>query len=117
MDRFGINVLPDIVNALIMTSVLSAANNLVFSGARTLYGMSLEGKAPKVLSQCNRYGLPYNAVAVTMAFCALAFLQVNNSSATVLNWLVSCISRVSPQLPWHMSHVFALLCGNASAKN
>lgn len=38
MDRFGINVLPDIVNALIMTSVLSAANNLVFSGARTLYG-------------------------------------------------------------------------------
>lgn len=27
-----------------------------------------------------------------MAFCALAFLQVNNSSATVLNWLVSCIT-------------------------
>lgn len=92
MDRFGISILPDIVNALIMTSVLSAANNLVFSGARTLYGMSLEGKAPKVLSQCNRHGLPYNAVAVTMSFCALAFLQVNNSSATVLNWLVSCIT-------------------------
>ncbi|KAE8153105.1 amino acid permease/ SLC12A domain-containing protein [Aspergillus avenaceus] len=92
MNHFGIKVLPDIVNALIMTSVLSAGNNLVFSASRTLYGMSVEGKAPKLLSKTNRAGLPYNAVAIPMAFCALGFLQVSNSSATVLNWLVSCIT-------------------------
>ncbi|KAK6814018.1 hypothetical protein RU639_010491 [Aspergillus parasiticus] len=92
MNHFGIQVLPDIVNVLIMTSVLSAGNNVVFSASRTLYGMSLENKAPKWVSKTNRAGLPYNAVAIAMAFCLLGFLQVSNSSATVLNWLVSCIA-------------------------
>ncbi|KAE8370690.1 amino acid permease/ SLC12A domain-containing protein [Aspergillus caelatus] len=92
MNHFGIPVLPDIVNVLIMTSVLSAGNNVVFSASRTLYGMSLEKKAPKWVSKTNRAGLPYNAVAIAMAFSLLGFLQVSNSSATVLNWLVSCIA-------------------------
>ncbi|KAE8374860.1 amino acid permease/ SLC12A domain-containing protein [Aspergillus bertholletiae] len=92
MNHFGIQVLPDIVNVLIMTSVLSAGNNVVFSASRTLYGMSLEKKAPKWVSKTNRAGLPYNAVAIAMAFSLLGFLQVSNSSATVLNWLVSCIA-------------------------
>ena len=92
MNHFGIKVLPDIVNVLIMTSVLSAGNNVVFSASRTLYGMSLEKKAPKWVSKTNRAGLPYNAVAIAMAFSLLGFLQVSNSSATVLNWLVSCIA-------------------------
>lgn len=83
---------PTIVNALIMTSVFSAGNNLVFSAARTLYGMSLEGKAPAFFSTCSRAGLPYYAVMAAMAFCVLGFLQVSHSSATVLNWLVSCIT-------------------------
>jgi amino acid transporter len=92
MDHFGIKVLPDIVNALIMTSVFSAGNNLVFSAARTLYGMSLEGKAPAIFSRCSQAGLPYYAVIAAMAFCVLGFLQVSHSSATVLNWLVGCIT-------------------------
>ncbi|PLB46228.1 hypothetical protein P170DRAFT_467331 [Aspergillus steynii IBT 23096] len=92
MDHFNIKGLPSLVNALIMTSVFSAGNNLVFSGARTLHGMALEGQAPAFLSRCNRAGLPYYAVACTMVFSALGFLQVSNSSATVLNWLVSIIT-------------------------
>lgn len=92
MDHFNIPFLPSLVNALIMTSVFSAGNNLVFSGARTLHGMALEGQAPAFLARCNRRGLPYYAVACTMAFSALGFLQVSNSSATVLNWLVSIIT-------------------------
>ncbi|KAH8427022.1 uncharacterized protein LDX57_004743 [Aspergillus melleus] len=92
MNHFNIHGLPSLVNALIMTSVFSAGNNLVFSGARTLHGMALEGQAPAFLAICSRAGLPYYAVACTMAFSALGFLQVSNSSATVLNWLVSIIT-------------------------
>ncbi|RFU31614.1 hypothetical protein B7463_g4746, partial [Scytalidium lignicola] len=87
MDRFKIRVLPDIVNALIMTSVFSAGNNLVFSAARTLHGISMEGKALAIFSRCNKAGVPYYAVAASMSFCVLGSLQVSNSSATVLNWL------------------------------
>ncbi|PYH96908.1 hypothetical protein BO71DRAFT_153804 [Aspergillus ellipticus CBS 707.79] len=92
MNHFGIEALPDIVNALIMTSVFSAGNNLVFSATRTLHGMALEDKAPALFARCNRQGLPYFAVVAAMAFCPLGFLQVSNSSATVLNWLVGVIT-------------------------
>jgi amino acid transporter len=92
MDQFGIPVLPHIVNAGIMTSVFSAGNNLVFSAARTLHGMSMEGKAPAFFSKCSRNGVPYYAVGLAMAFCVLGFLQVSHSSATVLGWLVNCIT-------------------------
>ncbi|KFY43358.1 hypothetical protein V494_02023 [Pseudogymnoascus sp. VKM F-4513 (FW-928)] len=92
MDKFGIPVLPHIVNAGIMTSVFSAGNNLVFSASRTLYGMSIEGKAFAIFSKCSRAGVPYYAVAFSMLFCLLGFLQVSNGSATVLNWLVGCIT-------------------------
>lgn len=92
MDNFGIKVLPDIVNALIMTSVLSAGNNLVFSGARILHGMAMEGKAPSFFAKCSKTGLPYFAVIATLAFCLLALLQVSNGSAKVLGWLVDLIT-------------------------
>lgn len=88
MVKFGIKGLPDLVNALIMTSVLSAGNNVVFSAARTLHGMAIDGKAPAFFAKCTRFGLPYYAVIVALAFCLLSLLQLGNTSATVLNWLV-----------------------------
>lgn len=92
MNHFRIPVLPDIVNALIMTSVFSAGNCLVFSGARLLHGMAMEGQAPAIFARCSRAGLPYYAVAGNLVFSFLGFLQVSNSSAMVLNWLVSVIT-------------------------
>ncbi|KAK2742726.1 hypothetical protein FQN55_007667 [Onygenales sp. PD_40] len=88
MVEFGINGVPDLVNALIMTSVLSCGNNVVFSAARTLHGLAIDGKAPPILAKCNKWGMPYYSVAVALAFCLLALLQLSDSSATVLNWFV-----------------------------
>ncbi|RJE22665.1 Amino acid permease [Aspergillus sclerotialis] len=88
MVEFGIKGVPDLVNALIMTSVLSAGNNVIFSAARTLHGMALDGKAPPFLAKCNKYGLPYYSVIAALAFCLLALLQLSKSSSTVLTWLV-----------------------------
>ena len=88
MVKFGIKGVPDLVNALIMTSVLSAGNNVIFSAARTLHGMALDGKAPPFLAKCNKYGLPYYSVITALAFCLLALLQLSKSSSTVLTWLV-----------------------------
>ncbi|KAL4862835.1 hypothetical protein BDV12DRAFT_190109 [Aspergillus spectabilis] len=88
MAKFGIKGVPDLVNALIMTSVLSAGNNVIFSAARTLHGMALDGKAPRFFSKCNKYGLPYYAVIAALCFCFLSLLQIGNASSTVLNWFV-----------------------------
>ncbi|KAL2832779.1 amino acid permease/ SLC12A domain-containing protein [Aspergillus pseudoustus] len=88
MVKFGIRGVPDLVNALIMTSVLSAGNNVIFSAARTLHGMALDGKAPRFFAKCNKYGLPYYSVIAALCFCLLSLLQIGESSATVLNWFV-----------------------------
>jgi amino acid transporter len=88
MVKFGIKGVPSLVNALIMTSVLSAGNNVIFSAARTLHGMALDGKAPAFFAKCNKYGLPYYAVIAALCFCLLSLLQIGESSATVLNWFV-----------------------------
>lgn len=88
MVQFGIKGLPDLVNALIMTSVLSAGNNVCYSAARTLHGMAVDGHAPAFFAKCSKYGIPYYSVAVALSFSLLALLQLSNSSATVLSWLV-----------------------------
>lgn len=88
MVEFGIKGVPDLVNALIMTSVLSAGNNVVFSAARTLHGMAVDGKAPSLFAKCNKFGIPYYAVIAALAFCLLSLLQLSKSSSTVLDWLV-----------------------------
>jgi amino acid transporter len=58
MVQFGIKGVPDVVDALIMTSVRSAGNNVVFSAARTLHGMAIDGKAPPSFAKGNKYGIP-----------------------------------------------------------
>jgi amino acid transporter len=88
MVKFGIKGLPSLVNALILTSVISCGNNVVYSSIRTLHGLAVDGKAPAVFAKCNSLGIPVYATIASLAFCFLSFLQLGNTSATVLNWLV-----------------------------
>lgn len=92
MVKFGIKGLPDLVNVLILTSVLSAGNNVVYSAARTLHGMAMDGKAPKILAKCNKMGVPYYAVGLSLAFGLLSLLQLSKSSSNVLDWLVGIVT-------------------------
>lgn len=73
MQRLGIPVLPHIVNALILTAVFSAGNSYVFCASRTLYGLALEGKMPKILRTCTSNGVPIYCVGVTLAISLLGF--------------------------------------------
>ncbi|KAJ3878739.1 general amino acid permease AGP2 [Lentinula edodes] len=92
MQRLHIKVLPDIVNALILTSIFSAGNSYVYNASRTLYGLALEGKAPKVFERCNRNGVPVWCVIATLGIALLSFLQVSNNSAVVLQWFVNLVT-------------------------
>ncbi|CAG7555273.1 unnamed protein product [Fusarium equiseti] len=92
MDRLGIKVLPHIVNAMILVSAFSAGNSYVFCATRSLYGLALEGKAPRFLRTCTRTGVPIYCVAVVLAIALLSFLQLSNSSAVVLSWFVSLVT-------------------------
>jgi amino acid transporter len=89
MQRLQIPVLPHIVNALILTASFSAGNSYVYCASRSLYGMALDGHAPKIFSKCTKNGVPVFAVMAVLCFGLLAFLQLGNTAQTVLNWIVN----------------------------
>ena len=92
MDRLNIPILPHIVNALILTAAFSAGNSYVYCASRSLYGLALEGKAPKFMTRCTRNGVPIYCVGLVMLIALLSFLQVSNSASVVLNWFVSLVT-------------------------
>ncbi|RFU72899.1 proline-specific permease [Trichoderma arundinaceum] len=99
IQNAGIPVLNHIINAVILTSAWSAGNSFLYSASRVLYSMAVSGQAPKWFALTNRLGVPYVAVLFTWMFSLLAFLNVNNSGATVFNWFVN-ISTISGFLAW-----------------
>ena len=92
MNNLGIGILPHIVNALLCTSIFSAGNTYTYAASRSLYGLALDGRAPKVLRYCTKKGVPMVCFGITMIFPFLSLLQLSNSSEIVLNWLVNLVT-------------------------
>lgn len=75
-----------------VTSIFSAGNTYTYCATRSLYGLAIEGRAPKVLRYCTKSGVPLICFCVVMVFPCLAFLQVSSASNNVLTWLTSLIT-------------------------
>jgi amino acid permease len=92
MANMGITGLPHLVSALLVTSIFSAGNTYTFCATRSLYGLAIEGRAPKALRYCTKSGVPLVCFAIVMVFPCLAFLQVSNGSNVVLGWLINLVT-------------------------
>jgi amino acid transporter len=91
MNRLQIPVLPSIVNAAILLSLVSTANSFAFGASRALFGLALKRQAPAILTRTNRNGVPYVAYLVTLAAGCLAFMAVSAGTVRVLNWWVALV--------------------------
>ncbi|KAM0185797.1 hypothetical protein ACHAPI_011991 [Fusarium lateritium] len=92
MTNLGVGTLPDITNALLITSIFSAGNAYTYCGTRTLYGLALEGQAPALFRKTTKNGVPIYCLIAIMIFPCLAFLNVSSSSGVVLIWLTNLIT-------------------------
>jgi yeast amino acid transporter len=54
IQNAGITVLPSIINAVILTSAVSSANAMLYTGSRYLYSLAQVGQAPRVLLHCTK---------------------------------------------------------------
>ncbi|KAL5355496.1 amino acid permease/ SLC12A domain-containing protein [Aspergillus floccosus] len=95
----GVKVLPSLINAVLLTVVISAANSNVYSGSRVLLGLAEQGFAPRFFGWVSKHGVPYVSVIFTALFGLLGFMNVSNSSGQVFNWLVN-ISGVAGFICW-----------------
>lgn len=87
--RAGIAAAASIMNAVILTSVLSCGNSGMYASTRMLYAMAVEGKAPKIFQKVNKRGVPLPALILTTIVGALCFLTSLAGDGTVYMWLVS----------------------------
>lgn len=96
----GVQVLPSLLNAVLLTAVLSVANSDVFSASRLLIALA-EGHAPQFLRTTNRLGTPFWAVAFSASFGLLGFLNLSSGGQEAFQWLLS-LDTVAGVISWSM---------------
>lgn len=88
----GVSALPDIMNAILLTVVLSAASSNVYSGSRILVGLADQHCGPKFLKRTTKRGVPYWATAATGAMGLLAYMNLSSNGGEAFNWLLNIVS-------------------------
>ncbi|MGP1956699.1 MAG: amino acid permease [Arsenophonus sp. NC-PE1-MAG3] len=78
-----------VMNAVILTTVLSAGNSGMYASTRMLYSLAKEGKAPKIFSYLSPGGVPRYALVATTIVAALCFLSSMFSNQVVYLWLLN----------------------------
>jgi len=64
-----------LMNAVILSAVLSCGNSSMYVASRMLYAMAHSGKAPRMFGRLNARGVPAAALLATGAVSALAFFS------------------------------------------
>lgn len=95
----GIPVVPGLINGVLLTTVLSAANANVYSGSRMIIGLADAGCAPKFFAKTTKSGIPYYSVAFTAAVGLLGFMNLSSSGGEVFDWFMN-ISGVAGFISW-----------------
>ncbi|GAY73291.1 amino acid permease [Lentilactobacillus kosonis] len=87
-QRAGLAAAASIMNAVILTSVISSANSGMYASTRMLYSLSNSGYAPKALGKTGSNGIPYNALLITTFVSLLTFVS-SIAGPKIYMWLVA----------------------------
>ncbi len=98
-QKAGISFAASVMNAVILTAVLSAGNSGMYASTRMLWDLARKGKAPKFLGKLNKRGVPVNALLATTLVGTLAFLASFFGDGTVYTWLLNA-SGMSGFIAW-----------------
>lgn len=88
----GVKVVPHIINFVVLTSAWSAGNSGLLTGSRILYGLALEGRAPKAFTRVSRFGIPWVSVLFLCLWVCLGYMSLSDNASTVFSWLQDLVS-------------------------
>jgi S-methylmethionine transporter len=105
-EKIGIPWAADIINFVILTAILSAANSGLYASGRMLWSLSNERTLPRCFARLTRRGIPLTALSVSMLGGVLALftsvvapdtvfvaLSAISGFAVVAVWLAICASH------------------------
>ncbi|MBT2668308.1 amino acid permease [Bacillus sp. ISL-4] len=87
-ERAGFAFAASVMNAVVLTSLLSAGNSGLYASTRMLWSMAKDKQAPQFLAKVNRRGIPMNALILTALIGGLAFLT-SIFGDHVFTWLLN----------------------------
>ncbi|GMA61343.1 gamma-aminobutyrate permease [Alicyclobacillus fastidiosus] len=88
-ERAGLAMAAAVMNAVILTSVLSCGNASLYASSRMLWALAKEGKAPRMFAKVNSKGVPMNSLILATIIGALAFLSSLYGSGVVYTWMLN----------------------------
>lgn len=98
-DNLGIALAASVMNAVILTAILSAGNSGLYVSSRMLYSLAVEGKAPKIFMRVNKRGIPMPALLMTAAIGLFGFVTALVGQGAAYTWLIN-ISGLSGFITW-----------------
>ncbi|KAK7058012.1 hypothetical protein R3P38DRAFT_3253044 [Favolaschia claudopus] len=98
-QRAGFGAAVHLVNAVLLTAVLSATNSCFYASSRMLLSLAREGKAPRIFGMVTRRGVPVPALLLTLAFSCLTFLATIWGEGVAFTWFIN-LTGVSALFTW-----------------
>lgn len=87
-EKAGVVGAASVMNAVILTAILSAGSSGLYVSTRMLYSLAQTGKAPKFLLKTNRNSVPMPALLLTAAVALLCY-GLSLLSENAYGWLIA----------------------------
>jgi GABA permease len=95
LSAMGIPAAAKIMNAVVLTAVLSALNSGLYASSRMLFALTRRGDAPRSLAKLSRNGVPTRAILLGTLFGYGAVVMSYVSPDTVFAFLVNSYGTVA----------------------
>jgi GABA permease len=95
LDIIGIPAAAQIMNAVILTAVLSSLNSGLYASSRMLFALTKRGDAPKGLAKLSRRGVPVRAILLGTVFGYASVVMSYVSPGTVFAFLINSYGTVA----------------------
>jgi GABA permease len=95
LNAMGIPGAPHIMNAVVLTAVLSALNSGLYASSRMLFALTRRGDAPRGLTKLGRNGVPARAILLGTLFGYGAVVMSYVSPDKVFAFLVNSYGTVA----------------------
>ncbi|CCL99553.1 uncharacterized protein FIBRA_01571 [Fibroporia radiculosa] len=106
-QRAGFGAAVNLVNAVLLTAVLSATNSCFYASSRMLLSLARSGQAPPIFGWVNRRGVPVPALITALAVSFLTFLTTIWGEGVVFTWLLN-LTGISALLTWGSVGIISL---------
>ncbi|AEP01073.1 MULTISPECIES: amino acid permease [Heyndrickxia] len=88
-SRTGIPAAAHVMNFVLLTAVLSAANSGIYATSRTLFNMAQSGEAPRAFLKISRKGVPLISILLTSLFILAGVILAYLTPDEVISYLMT----------------------------